>query len=96
MVPPTSMWTGAVYRVGVAGHGTPEILVKWLLAGIPGEAIGDDIAGDRFGDGVELEEAPRTPRNSEAAARAGGDECVAVLMAIYAPLYQIQSYSGPC
>ena len=25
MVPPTSIWTGAVYRVGVAGHGTPDM-----------------------------------------------------------------------
>jgi len=29
MTPPTSMCTGAVYRVGVAGHGTPEILAVY-------------------------------------------------------------------
>ena len=32
MLPPTSIWTGAVYRVGVAGHGTPVILAAAVAA----------------------------------------------------------------
>lgn len=46
MTPPTSMWTGAVYLVGVAGHGTPDILLKCPFgtvgedAGAPGDDRG--------------------------------------------------------
>lgn len=47
--------------------------MKWLFAGIAGEATGEDMVGDKFGDGVEIDERPRTPTNSDAAARAGGE-----------------------
>lgn len=30
MVPPTSMWTGAVYRLAAATHGIPVIGLLWL------------------------------------------------------------------
>lgn len=51
MTPPTSIWTGAVYRVGVAGHGTPDI----LLVKLPFCACTGD------GDELVLGEARRRP-----------------------------------
>ncbi len=45
MTPPTSICTGAVYRVGVAGQGTPDIFVKCPLCvtGEDADVVDEDI-----------------------------------------------------
>lgn len=52
MVPPTSIWTGAVYRDAAATHGMPVIL--WLKAsGAGGVGVGEeelDMVGEVAGE----------------------------------------------
>ena len=54
IVPPTSIWTGAVYFEAAATHGMPVIL--WLYGSVVGgiEGVGDeefvDMVGDVAGD----------------------------------------------
>ena len=59
MVPPTSMWTGAVKREAAATHGIPGSLAAYeaearsCVAGVGDEALNvGDAAGERLGDNI--------------------------------------------